>query len=118
MRAALIVGLGVCALGLAACGDVDLVDAHLNTMPLWTIRDGTASLVMPRRSTLEPDAVLRIDNRHLSYSLAYDQDLARETPSGVDWSFSEHRQGAIDSVLEYSDDDSNYAGGASSSRDR
>lgn len=106
MRTVLIVGLGVCALGLAACGDVDLADANLNTMPLWTISDGTASLVMPGRATAESEAVLRIDNHHLSYSIAYNQDLSRETPSGLDWNFGEHQQGAIDSVLEYSDDGS------------
>lgn len=109
MRTALIVGLGICALGLAACGEVDLADANLNTMPLWTIRDGTASLVMPGRSPSESEAVLRIDNHHLSYSIVYDQNLSRETPSGLDWNFSEHQQGAVDSILKYSDDDSNYA---------
>lgn len=109
MRTALIVGLTVCTLGLAACGDVNLADDNLNTPPLWTIRDGTASLVMPSRSPAESEAVLHIDNHHLSYSIAYDQDLSRDVPSGLDWSFSEHQQGAIDSVLEYSDDDSKYA---------
>jgi hypothetical protein len=105
MRTALIVGLGILAMGLAACGDVNLADGNLNTLPLWTIRDGTASLVMPSRSPSESDAVLRIDTHHLSYSIAYDQDLSHETPSGLDWNFSEHQQGAIDSVLEYGDDD-------------
>jgi len=105
MRIALIVGLGIGALGLAACGDLNLADANLNTLPLWTIRDGTASLVMPSSSPSESEAVLRIDKHHLSYTLAYDQDLSRDTPSGLDWNFSEHQQGAIDSVLEYSDGD-------------
>jgi hypothetical protein len=96
-------------LGLAACGDDDLVDVNLKAMPLWTIRDGTASLVMPSGSGSASEAVLRIDSHHLSYSIAYDRDLSRDAPSGVDWSFSEHRQGAIDSVLEYSDDESKLA---------
>jgi hypothetical protein len=102
MRTALIVGLGVCALALAACGDVNLADANLNTLPLWTIRDGTASLLMPSRSPSESEAVLRIDNHHLSYSIAYNQ----------------HRQGALETVLEYSDDGSKYDEAGLRSRDR
>jgi len=62
MRTALIVGLGICATGLAACGDVNLADANLNPMPLWTIRGGTASLVISSRSPSESEAVLRIDS--------------------------------------------------------
>jgi hypothetical protein len=104
MRNTLVVGLGVCALGLAACGEVDLADANPGAGPLWTVSDGTASLVMPNHPQSESQAVLRIDDHHLSYSIAYDQTLSRETPSGLDWNFSEHRQGVVETVLEYSDD--------------
>ena len=105
MRTALLVGLGICATGLAGCGDIDLADANLSTAPLWTISNGTASLVMPTQVPSESKGVLRIDNHHLSYSITYDQDLSRETPSGLDWNFSEHLQGAVDSVLHYGDND-------------
>jgi hypothetical protein len=90
-------------MGLAACGEVDLADANAGVTPLWTIQDGTASLVMPSRNQPESEAVLRIEDHHLSYSITYDRDLSRETPSGLDWNFPEHRQGPVESVLEYSD---------------
>jgi hypothetical protein len=105
MRTALIVGLGVCAMGLAACGDVNLADANLSTAPLWTISNGTASLVMPTHVPPESEGVLRIDNHHLSYSISYDRNSSSETLSGLAWNFAEHQLGAVDSVLEYSDDD-------------
>jgi hypothetical protein len=105
MRTMLVAGLGICAMALAACGDVELADANWSTAPLWTISNGTASLVIPTQVSSESEGVLRVDNHHLSYSITYDQDLSRETPSGLDWNFSEHQQGAVDSVLHYSDND-------------
>ena len=81
MRTALVVGLGISAMGLAACGDVDWADANLSTAPLWTISNGTASLVMPAQVPSESQGVLRIDKHGLSYSIAYDEDLSRESPT-------------------------------------